>query len=202
MGADLIEIRLDYLNKIEEIQKIVKSTSLPLIATNRQYKQGGRRLQNEERRIQALLDAANLDFQYIDIESTTVSLNSVVRELKEKGTSIIISFHDFKRTPKTSHLEKIIHSQIEAGADICKLVTTANTVNDNISCLLLTSKLSKVTKMVCFAMGEIGLLSRVLSPVFGASFTYASVKKGLETALGQPTIFELKEIFAHLGVEN
>jgi len=202
MGADLIEIRLDYLNKIEEIQKIVKSTSLPLIATNRQYKQGGRRLQNEERRIQALLDAANLDFQYIDIESTTVSLNSVVRELKEKGTSIIISFHDFKRTPKTSHLEKIIHSQIEAGADICKLVTTANTVNDNISCLLLTSKLSKVTKMVCFAMGEIGLLSRVLSPVFGASFTYASVKKGLETARGQPTIFELKELFTRLGVEN
>jgi 3-dehydroquinate dehydratase len=75
-------------------------------------------------------------------------------------------------------------------------------VNDNISCLLLTSKMSKVAKMVCFAMGERGLLSRVLSPIFGASFTYASVKKGLETALGQPTIFELKELFRSLGVEN
>lgn len=202
MGADLIEIRLDYLNKIKGIQQIVKSTSLPLIATNRQYKQGGRRLQKEEQRLQTLLDAADLDFQYIDIDLTTESLNSVVSELKEKGTNIIISFHDFKRTPKTPKLEKIMRSQIEAGADICKLVTTAKMVNDNTSCLLLTSKMSKVTKMVCFAMGERGLLSRVLSPIFGASFTYASVKKGLETALGQPTIFELKELFRSLGVEN
>lgn len=201
MGADLIELRLDYLNDLRGVRKIVGSTSLPLIATNRQYEQGGHRPQSEDRRIQALLDVADLGFQYVDVELTTANLESVIRELKEISVSSIVSFHDFKQTPNMAALEKIVRSQMETGADICKLVTTANELNDSISCLLLTSKMSKNTKIVCFAMGKKGIISRILCPLFGAPFTYASVEKELETASGQLSIFDLKEIYRSLGVE-
>jgi len=201
MGADLIELRLDYLNDLRDVRKIVKSTSLPLIATNRQYEQGGHRPQKEDQRIQALLDVADTGFQYVDVELSTANLESVMHKLKDIGVRSIVSFHDFKQTPNITDLEKIVRSQKETGADICKLVTTANELNDSITCLLLTSKMSKNTKIVCFAMSKKGILSRILCPLFGAPFTYASVGKGLETASGQLSISDLKEVYRSLGVE-
>ena len=201
MGADLIELRLDYLNNLRGVRKIMESTSLPIIATNRQHEQGGHRPQSEDRRIQALLDVADLGFQYVDVELTTANLESVMHKLKDIGVSSIVSFHDFKQTPNMTDLEKIVRSQMETRADICKIVTTANELNDSISCLLLTSKMSENTKIVCFAMGKKGILSRILCPLFGAPFTYASVGKGLETTSGQLSISDLKEIYRSLGVE-
>jgi len=202
LGADLMEIRLDYLRELEELDKIVKATSLPLIATNRQYGQGGYRRQKEDQRVQTLIDAAELGFQYVDVELTTNTLRSTIEKLKEKGSGIMISFHDFKGTPNVTEMEKIICSEMEAGADICKLITTANEAVDNVPCLLLNWNMSKVTKVMCFAMGERGIVSRVLAPVFGASFTYASVEEGRETASGQLSITSLRKLYRSLGVED
>jgi 3-dehydroquinate dehydratase type I len=50
-------------------------------------------------------------------------------------------------------------------------------------------------------MGQAGKISRILSPLFGGIFTYASVSKGRESAPGQLTITELREIYALLGVD-
>jgi 3-dehydroquinate dehydratase type I len=201
-GADLLELRLDYLNDLGEISRIVKSTSLPIVATNRQFEQGGHRQQKEDERVKALLEAADQGFQYVDMELTTADRSSLIHELKKAGVKIIVSFHDFKRTPSVAEMEKIVESQTEAGADICKLVTTANSMDDNLSCLLLTSKMSRKIKIVCFAMGKMGMVSRVLCPLFGAQFTYASVESGRETASGQLSISDLKNLYSKLGVEN
>jgi len=201
-GADLIELRLDYFNDLGGISRIVESTSLPVIATNRQYEQGGHRPQKENQRVQALLDVAGQGFRYVDVELTTQGLGSVILELKKTDAKLIVSFHDFKQTPNIAELEKIVGSQMKMGADICKVVTTANSIDDSISCLLLTSKMSQKAKVVCFAMGKMGILSRVLCPLFGAQFTYASVEKGRETASGQLSISDLKKLYRKLGVEN
>jgi 3-dehydroquinate dehydratase type I len=201
-GADLIELRLDYFNDLKGINQIVESTSLPIIATNRQYEQGGHRPQNEDQRVQALLDIAGQGFRYVDVELTTAGLNSMIHELKKTGAELIISFHDFKQTPSMAELEKIVESQMKVGADICKLVTTANSIDDSLSCLLLTSKMSRKAKVLCLAMGKMGILSRVLCPLFGAQFTYASVEKGRETASGQLSISDLKKLYRKLGVKN
>ncbi len=202
LGADLMEIRLDYLRDLGELDKIVKATSLPLIATNRHYEQGGCRRQNENQRVQTLIDAAKLGFQYVDVELTTNALRSTIEKLREKGSSIMISFHDFKRTPNLTEMEKTIRSEMEVGADICKLITTANEAIDNVPCLLLNWNMSKITKVVCFAMGERGTVSRALAPVFGAHFTYASVEEGRETASGQLSITSLRKLYRSLGVED
>jgi 3-dehydroquinate dehydratase type I len=201
-GADLIELRLDYFNDLNGISQIVESTSLPIIATDRQYEQGGHRPQNEDQRVQVLLDIAGQGFRYVDVELTTAGLNSVIHELKKTGAELIVSFHDFKQTPSTAELEKIVGSQMKMGADICKLITTANSIDDSLSCLLLTAKMSRKAKVVCLAMGKMGILSRVLCPLFGAQFTYASVEKGRETASGQLSISDLKKLYRKLGVEN
>lgn len=200
-GADLIEVRLDYLESVEGIQKIVEDVSIPLVATNRKYEQGGHRIQDEENRISNLVRAAEVGFEYADIELTTKGVEDIVSELKDMGVRPIISFHELTCTPSLSEMKKIVENQIKADAEVCKLVTTAKNVEDNIPCLLLASQMSNVTKIVCFAMGDKGLISRVFSPLFGAYFTYASIRKGMETASGQITISEFKKICSTLGVD-
>lgn len=206
-SADLIEIRLDYLsmdisNMVNWLEKIVKLSSIPLIATNRVYDQGGCYLQNEEKRTQILIKAAEKGFRYVDIELTTNLLEQTVKKVKEFGAKPIVSFHNFKRTPTNPELEKILRSQIESGAEICKIVTKANNLSDSIRCLLLTKKMSKKANIVSFAMGEKGVLSRFLSPVFGAFFTFASLESNMETASGQISIASMRRLYREIGVNE
>jgi 3-dehydroquinate dehydratase len=48
-------------------------------------------------------------------------------------------------------------------------------------------------------MGELGKVSRLLSPLFGGFFTFASLERGNETASGQMTIQEMKAAYELLG---
>jgi 3-dehydroquinate dehydratase len=50
-------------------------------------------------------------------------------------------------------------------------------------------------------MGEKGKISRLLSPMFGAFFTFASLETGNETAAGQMSINEMRTAYALLGVK-
>lgn len=204
--ADLIEIRLDYANLgfseiIELLNSIAKQCSKPLIATNRQKRQGGKCSLSEEKRIKTLVSAAEAGFTYVDIELTTQGLEEIVKEIKARGAKAIVSFHDFNHTPPIENMKKIVEAQVNAGANLCKFVTMAKSITDSINCLLFTYEMSRKTGIVCFAMGEYGLLSRALSPLFGASFTYASLGEGLETAPGQISIYGLREIYRRLGVQ-
>jgi 3-dehydroquinate dehydratase len=54
---------------------------------------------------------------------------------------------------------------------------------------------SEKAKLVCFCMGEAGKVSRLLSPMFGAFFTFASLEQGAETAKGQMSIGEMKAAY-------
>lgn len=199
-GAELIEIRLDYLEKTAGLEKIVREAHVPLIATNRQYEQGGRKSQPDSKRVKDLLKVAAFGFSYVDIELTTPNVKQVTAELIRQKIKPIVSFHDLEKTPKTAELRKIVAIQIEAGAEVCKLVTRAERLNDNLTLLSLISETRASTNIVSFAMGNQGILSRVLSPMFGASFTYASLQDGMETASGQVSIQRLKNIYKSLGV--
>ena len=57
------------------------------------------------------------------------------------------------------------------------------------------SAMSSKAKLVCFCMGEQGKVSRLLSPMFGAFFTFASLEQGSETASGQMTIEEMRAAY-------
>jgi len=203
--ADLVEIRLDYLsiNPSEAertLRNMVREASVPMIATNRQYEQGGRRPQDEKNRIHFLIQAAESGFEYVDVELTAAEMNSVVEKIKSYGAKPIVSFHDFEKTPPLPDMEKIIRSEIDVKAEICKLVTTARSIEDNLKCLLLIKKMSRLTRLVCFAMGRKGLISRTLSPIFGGDFTFASLGNGAKTAPGQLSIDELRSLYEKLGV--
>ncbi len=155
----------------------------------------------EAERQQILLSAAKKDFAYVDVGLSTPKLRNFVSEVKAAGAKPIVSFHDFSQSLSLPELNNILEREIACGADVCKIVTTANQVEDNLKLLNFTSTACSKAKVVCFAMGELGKISRLLSPVFGGFFTFASLERGSETAAGQMTIREMRTAYELLGLK-
>jgi 3-dehydroquinate dehydratase/shikimate dehydrogenase len=104
----------------------------------------------------------------------------------------MISFHDFTRTKA---LDKV-SARIEAfEPDFVKVVSTARTLADNLAVLRLIEDRSHTEQMVGIAMGEEGLISRVLGPRAGAAFTFAALEDGAETAPGQIGAHTLRDLY-------
>jgi len=194
--ADFIEVRLDCLEDCLEnhrgLADLAAHGKTPKIATDR-----ASRKETEQR--QMLLNAAKSGFEYVDAELSTPQLKSLVKELKALGAKPIVSFHKFDGSLSSSELNSIFEREISSGADVCKIVTTAKRIEDNLTLLNFTSVASNKTKLVCFCMGEFGKVSRLLSPLFGGFFTFASLERGSETASGQITIQEMKAAYKLLG---
>jgi len=201
LQPDLIEIRLDSLVKHDRLKEIVSCTKIPLIATNKSTNQHGGFRGTETERQKILVDAAKNGFDYVDVDLGTPNQVQLIHRLHDVGTKVIVSFHDFERTPSSFELNEVHDELSDLGADVCKIITTANTVEDNLVVLDFVSKLSKQSKMVCFAMGDCGKTSRLLSPVFGAFFTFACLDEKRKTAKGQLTIQEMNLAYETLGLK-
>jgi 3-dehydroquinate dehydratase I len=189
--VDLFEVRIDLIG--EDWQSVVKKLSIPWIACNRSPLEGGKGEADEAARIDKLLQAVESGADIVDVELRTVSLANTVARIKPKARCLI-SFHDLIATPSLEELIVILARQVEAGADICKVITTARHFRDNLTVLKLVKKYEK-KQIVAFAMGGLGVVSRVLSPLVGGDFTYASIVRGRESAPGQITVDELKSIY-------
>jgi len=189
--VDLFEVRIDLIG--DGWQELVKQLKKPWIGCNRSADEGGGWQRDEATRIEKLLRAVELGADIIDIELRTRSLKQA-RELIGKRAKCLLSFHELEGTPPLDEMREIVQKQLEAGADTCKIVTTAQTLEDNLTILQLISEFPK-TRVVSFAMGPLGLASRILCPLVGGDFTYASIEAGKESASGQITVRELRKIY-------
>jgi len=189
--VDLFEVRIDLIG--DDWQELVTQFDKPWIACNRSANEGGRWQGSEARRIEKLLQAIELGAEIVDIELRTKNLANIVKVIKRKP-KCLLSFHDLEKTPLLDMMKQIVQEQIKAGADICKVVTTARSFEDNLSVLQLIAEFP-ATRMVAFAMGPLGIISRVLCPLVGGDFTYASIEKGKEAAPGQIVVTDLTKIY-------
>ncbi len=199
-GADLIEVRLDNLPNTTNLEELAKQGKTIKIATNKLAAKGGYFAGTEREQQQTLLDAAQSGFNYVDVDLSASNLENFVAGARANGAKIIVSHHDFNRTLKTAELAKILARELACGADVCKIVTTARKMEDNLALLNFTAAACKKADLVCFAMGAVGRVSRLLSPVFGGFLTFAALEHGGETAFGQMTIREMREAYRLLGV--
>lgn len=189
--ADLFEVRIDLIG--DGWQELDKRLNKPWIASNRNEVEGGKWKRSEAERIEELLKAIELGADIIDLELGTNGLVEIV-SLVKKRAKCLLSFHDLTGTPHLEEMIEVVYQQLAAGADICKVVTTARRFEDNLTVLQLISEFPR-TKIVSFAMGNLGLASRILCPLVGGNFTYASIKKGKESASGQIAVTDLRKIY-------
>jgi 3-dehydroquinate dehydratase type I len=189
--VELFEVRIDLIGG--GWQELAKQLNKPWIACNRRAEEGGKWGGDETKRIDELLKAVKLGADIVDIELETRNLEKAIPLIKKRA-KCLLSFHELEKTPSLDRMKGIVNRQLEAGADICKVITTAQRFDDNLTVLQLITESPK-TKMVSFAMGPLGLASRILCPLVGGDFTYASIEKGKESAPGQLTVRELRKLY-------
>jgi 3-dehydroquinate dehydratase type I len=194
---DLVELRLDYATEPLDLQGLRDSTHVPLIATARVPSHGGWWGGGEAERLRLLLSAVGAGFDYIDVEVESDFLGELVGEAHEWGASVIVSRHHLDRAPSLAEILATHREAKGAGADLVKVVGMARSPSDNLPCL---EYLAREPGNVCFAMGALGVPSRVLSPLMGGAFTYASAGEGGGVAPGQPTLSSLREAYRLMGV--
>lgn len=197
LQPDFFEIRFDLMDDTEEIELIRKVTSTPLIATNR--KKTSHNPVSEKNRINLLVEACDKGYEYIDFDINNRNIKKALNSFTDLGAKIILSHHDFKKTPSLEELINIKNNQLALGADICKIIGTVKQVQDNLIYLNFLQK-NQTTNLVSFGMGKEGIISRILSPVFGGFFTYASAETSYEVADGQLTLLDLTQVYRFMGI--
>ena len=193
--VELFEVRIDLIG--DGWQELAEQLAQPWIACNRSAVEGGRWMGSEERRIEELLKATELGADIIDIELETGNLEEAIPLIKKKARCLL-SFHELEATPSLDKMRGIVQRQLEAGADVCKVVTTAQSFGDNLTALQLIAEFPEA-QVVSFAMGPLGSVSRILCPLVGGYFTYASIEEGKESASGQITVKDLREIYGMIA---
>ena len=196
-NPDLIEIRLDYLERDADLKRLRVVTELPLIAAYRFRRKGGSIIGSEEERVEWLIRACDTGFDYVDLE---LNASGSIPLVRGKRVNLILSYHDYVGTPSPIKLEEILDEMLEFKPNICKIIGTARAEKDNLLYLKFIKMARRKTKIISFGMGKTGLISRVLSPLLGGEYTYASVGEEKEAAPGQIPIKMLKELYKLLEV--
>jgi 3-dehydroquinate dehydratase type I len=143
-----------------------------------------------------LQEAIDLGTDYVDVELATERslLQGLIRN--KRSTRIILSFHDFRKTPPQKELQKLLNQMVRLEADVVKIVSFARSWKDNLNILsLIPFAKERKQKIVAFCMGEKGKISRIFSPFLGAAWTYASLNQSKASAPGQLTAQALKDIW-------
>ena len=204
--ADVVELRIDFIGNAN-LEKLLSTKNGKILVTARRKDEGGNFEGDEEKRFSLLSKAVTLRADFVDIELSTdeTFTKKLLGDIKKHGdqTKLIVSHHDFKGTPSESKLQNIFNECVGRGAHIVKIATCANSAEDNLKILKLISYAKKTNrKIIGLCMGEKGKISRIMAPYFGSYLSFASLEKGAESAPGQLTVEEMREIFRILKDEK
>ncbi len=191
--SDYIEVRFDFLKpeKVPEVLEKIKKDLNRMVCTLRPKSEGGVFSGTEKERISILKLIAEYNPFLLDVEYNTLKKNNhLVKYIKETKTNLLVSWHDFKKTPTLSKLKSQL-AQMSKFSKNVKIVTTAKNTNDSTTILQLYSKKGK-TNLIAFSMGESGRISRILCLHLGSPYTYVSLGKAV--APGQFSVDEVKKI--------
>jgi 3-dehydroquinate dehydratase/shikimate dehydrogenase len=194
--ADLIELRLDYLRDFdftrpEALAALLAEKPLPTIITCRAIGEGGMRHVDDAIRLRLLVEGARGAADYCDIEAA--HYESAAR-LSPELSRLIVSYHNFDETP--ADIDSIYDRVCSLPAAVHKIVTKAASISDTLAIFrLLDRARAEGRDLIAMAMGEAGLITRVLGPASGGFLTYAALARGRESAPGQPDCEEMTRLY-------
>lgn len=206
LAPDMIEWRIDVYEHVENIDDVLQMlseirsmvTDSLLLFTFRSHKEGGNKEISDsyyQELLQAVIQTRNIDL--IDIELFTG--DSVVKELValayENGIFVVMSNHDFHKTPEKEEIIYRLCKMQELGAHIPKIAVMPHSIQDVITLLDATNTMK--TKyadrpIITMSMAEEGLISRVAGQVFGSACTFGAGKE--TSAPGQIPVTELRMV--------
>jgi 3-dehydroquinate dehydratase / shikimate dehydrogenase len=169
-GADLVELRLDHLDRPDAVAAI-EGRRRPVIATCRASWEGGQFRGSESERRQILESAINAGAEFVDVEAAAEFAAAIMR--LRRGRGVVLSAHYFGAVPPD--LPQRAAAMHSAGAEVVKIAIEARTLADVLPLFALADARREAgdSSHVLIAMGNAGAASRILAARLGNRWTYA-----------------------------
>lgn len=211
---DVIEWRADFFNHLNDKEQVIdtlkgmieKAGSIPFLFTIRSEKEGGERISlSEDEKVSLLVElcatqlVAAIDFELMHDVS---HIQQVSQAAKRNGVILIVSYHDFHRTPAADRLVELFTNAESVGADIAKIAVMPHSYEDALTLLSATGKAKKHLSIpvISMAMGKYGAFTRMVGGLFGSVMTFAVGKES--SAPGQVAIQDLNAVLSIVFSKN
>ena len=172
---DVVENRLDQLIQENELKTKISSITKPLLLTCRHPKEGGDNNISEPLKRVSIIEPLLSHASAIDIEiSTANEMKNLITEAKSKNIQVVLSYHNFETTPNLAELKTIATEAKDKGADIIKIATTTNTIQELIT-LLTFSENGSIENLSFMGMGKFGMSSRLVAAQSGSVLNYSAI---------------------------
>lgn len=206
LGVDIIEWRADWYqdifdrnemhNTLERVRGVLGD--LPLLFTFRTGKEGGAQKIDPENYVKInrrAIESGYVDMVDIELFTGEEEVTELVELAKAHDVKIIMSNHDFQKTPAKEEIISRLCKMQDAGANLLKIAVMPQEKKDLLTLLEATEEMnSKYAKqpIVTMSMGQVGVLSRMSGEVFGSAMTFGAVGKA--SAPGQMAVEDLKTV--------
>ncbi len=194
---DMIEVRIDYLGKLQPAQyaEITRNAykaagNKIVLVTLRNGTDGGPFVADDKYYgdvYRAVIESGAADIIDLELFRDAAMIRALVKAAHAKGIKVIISDHEFKFTPDEGEIVRRLLLEQEFGADILKIAVMALSPEDALTVMSATAKMRHYytdRPMLTMAMGKWGVLTRITGEGFGSDLTFASVG-GKASAPGQ-----------------
>ena len=206
---DLLEWRVDFFEDLAEPEAVLATAralraqagGLPILFTRRHAREGGEPIALQEPQVVALYEAVCasgcVDLVDFEMGNDAQDLVRVRAAARGAGLPLVLSFHDFKRTPPIAELVERFRQAESLGADVAKVAVMPQSLEDVHALLGATLQASSTVgvPVISMAMGRLGAVSRLCGGVFGSALTFA-----VGAAASAPGQMPIEDVRAGLAV--
>lgn len=211
--ADLAEFRIDLLSFASDTKQVIALGhelkkilgNKPLIATIRTKNEGGQLEISDAdygKTYQAYLKNPFMDWLDVEMFRDQKVVSEIVQKAHQKKVLVVMSNHDFQKTPSQDEIEKRLLKQDQMGADVLKIAVMPKSKQDVFTLMNATLKVSQQTTkpLLTMSMGQLGTISRVATTNMGGSYSFGMI--GQASAPGQIDVTKLKQILQTVQPTN
>ncbi|MFW1922519.1 type I 3-dehydroquinate dehydratase [Acinetobacter geminorum] len=211
--ADLAEFRIDLLSFASDTKQVIALGhelkkvlgNKPLIATIRTKNEGGQLEISDVdygKTYQAYLKNPFMDWLDVEMFRDQKVVSEIVQKAHQKKVLVVMSNHDFQKTPSQDEIEKRLLKQDQMGADVLKIAVMPKSKQDVFTLMNATLKVSQQTTkpLLTMSMGQLGTISRVATANMGGSYSFGMI--GEASAPGQIDVTKLKQILKTVQPTN
>ena len=206
LNPDLVEWRIDFFKEIKNIDKIVDTldslrnivADIPILFTFRSAREGGNCAVDDDFYIemnQRIMETKKIDLIDVELFNTEAVVTKMVAAAKKNEVYVIMSNHDFHKTPEKEEIVKRLRRMAELGADIVKIAVMPNTASDVLTLLSATNEAKvkyNLGPIITMSMSGLGVISRMAGETFGSAVTFGAGKEA--SAPGQIAVADLRKV--------
>ena len=204
LDLDVVEWRADFYEEVMNIDKVKEALreirkilyNKPIIFTFRSAKEGGQKEISAEFYVELNKAIAETNLvEVIDVElfNNEKHIKELVEAAHASGLTVIISNHDFHKTPSKEVIIARLRRAFELGGDLPKIAVMPNCSADVITLLDATRIMKEQYAdgpIITMSMAGKGVISRLSGELFGSALTFGAAKK--VSAPGQISVEDLR----------